>query len=205
MTFVRLQQPWKKPEEPAGLRNVDVCAVSGCLPTPLCQHRVSCGFMPGVSPIQPCAIHQEVFVDAPSGLRVAADDGRVGLKREIYECWPPDMLALFRQAGLPRREPPAYENDTRLTLVDSGAAPKITSPRETLVYTLRNGQRTIPLSSEAAPGVRKIYWFAGAQFIGDSVPTEPLLWKATPGEWTVQVLDDRGRSAGCRVKVEAVE
>lgn len=204
-TFERLRLPWKKPEVPAGLRNVDVCAVSGCLPTPLCQHRVSCGFMPGVSPIQPCAIHQEVFVDAPSGLRVAADDGRVGLKREIYECWPPDMLALFRQAGLPRREPPAYENDTRLTLVDSGAAPKITSPRETLVYTLRNGQRTIPLSSEAAPGVRKIYWFAGAQFIGDSVPTEPLLWKATPGEWTVQVLDDRGRSAGCRVKVEAVE
>jgi penicillin-binding protein 1C len=204
-TFERLRLPWKKPTVPAGLREVEVCAVSGCLPTPLCQHRVPCGFMPGVSPIQPCAIHQEVFVDAQSGLRVATDDGRAGLKREVFECWPPDMLALFRQAGLPRREPPAYENDTRLTLVDSGTAPKITSPRETLVYTLRSGQRTIPLSSEASPGVRKVYWFADSQFVGGSTPTEPLMWKAAPGTWTVQVLDDRGRSASCRVKVEAVD
>lgn len=204
-TFERLKLPWKKPVVPAGLREVEVCAVSGCLPTPLCQHRVRSGFIPGVSPIQPCAIHQEVFVDAQSGLRVPTDDGRAGLKREVFECWPPDMLALFRQAGLPRREPPAYETDTRLALVDSGAAPKITSPRETLVYTLRTGQRTIPLSSEAAPGVRKVYWFADSQFVGGSTPTEPLLWKASPGTWTVQVLDDRGRNASCRVKVEAVE
>ena len=204
-TFERLKLPWKKPVVPAGLREVEVCAVSGCLPTPLCQHRVRSGFIPGVSPIQPCAIHQEVFVDAQSGLRVPTDDGRAGLKREVFECWPPDMLALFRQAGLPRREPPAYETDTRLTLVDSGAAPKITSPRETLVYTLRAGQRTIPLSCEAAPGVRKMYWFADSQFVGGSTPTEPLLWKASPGTWTVQVLDDRGRNASCRVKVEAVE
>ncbi|MFM2143358.1 MAG: penicillin-binding protein, partial [Verrucomicrobiota bacterium] len=204
-TFERLKLPWKKPAVPAGLREVEVCAVSGCLPTPLCQHRVRSGFIPGVSPIQPCAIHQEVFVDAQSGLRVPTDDGRAGLKREVFECWQPDMLALFRQAGLPRREPPAYETDTRLSLVDSGAAPKITSPRETLVYTLRAGQRTIPLSSEAAPGVRKVYWFADSQFVGGSTPTEPLLWKASPGTWTVQVLDDRGRNASCRVKVEAVE
>ena len=117
-TFERLKLPSKKASGPAGLREVEVCAVSGCLPTPLCRHRVRSGFIPGVSPIQPCAIHQEVFVAAQSGLRVPTDDGRVGLKREVFECWPPDMLALFRHAGLRPREPPAYETGTRLSLVE---------------------------------------------------------------------------------------
>lgn len=203
-TFQRLNLPWKKTPMPAGLREIEVCAVSGQLPTPLCRHHTRCGFIPGVSPIQPCQIHQEVFTDATSGLRARCDDGRTGLKREIYECWPPDMLALFRQAGLPRREPPAFETDAKLVLMDSGNAPRITSPRESLVYSIRENQKLIPLSSEAAPGVKKVYWFAGPQFLGVSSPAEPLMWPASPGKWTVQVLDDRGRSASCRVSVEAV-
>ncbi len=203
-TFQRLNLPWKKAPMPAGLREIEVCAISGQLPTPLCRHHTRCGFIPGVSPIQPCLIHQEVFTDTTSGLRTRCDDGRPGLKREIYECWPPDMLALFRQAGLPRREPPAFETDAKLVLMDSGNAPRITSPRESLVYSIREGQKSIPLSSEAAPGVKKVYWFAGAQFLGVSSPAEPLMWPSSPGKWTVQVLDDRGRSASCRVNVEAV-
>ncbi|MDZ4404366.1 penicillin-binding protein 1C [Prosthecobacter sp.] len=204
-TFQRLNLPWKKAPMPAGLREIEVCAISGQLPTPLCQHHTRCGFIPGVSPIQPCQIHQEVFTDATSGLRARCDDGRPGLKRDIYECWPPDMLALFRQAGLPRREPPAFEADAKLMVMDSGNAPRITSPRESLVYSIRESQKSIPLSSEAAPGVKKVYWFAGPQFLGTASPAEPLMWPASPGKWTVQVLDDRGRSASCRVNVEAVE
>ena len=204
-TFQRLNLPWKKTPVPPGLREIDVCAVSGQLPTPLCRHHVRSGFIPGVSPIQPCLIHQEVFTDAASGLRTRCDDGRPGLKREVYECWPPDMLALFRQAGLPRREPPAFEAEAKLSVIDSGSAPRITSPRESLVYSIRKGQKSIPLSSEAAPGVKKVYWFAGPQFLGTTAPAEPLMWSASPGKWIVQVLDDRGRSADCRVSVESVE
>jgi penicillin-binding protein 1C len=203
-TFQRLNLPWKKALMPSGLREIEVCAVSGQLPTPLCRHHTRCGFIPGVSPIQPCQIHQEVFTDATSGLRTRCDDGRLGLKREIYECWPPDMLALFRQAGLPRREPPAFETNAKLVLMDSGNAPRITSPRESLVYSIRESQKSIPLSSEAAPGVKKVYWFAGPQFLGTASPAEPLMWPASPGKWTVQVLDDHGRSASCSVSVEAV-
>jgi penicillin-binding protein 1C len=208
-TFRQLRLPVKRRAPPAGVKQIDLCAVSGQLPCPHCQHRLRGWFIPGVSSIEPCRIHREIFVDSHSGYRVPANDGRSGLRREVFEFWPPDMLQLFRQAGLPRREAPPLEPSARsYAVADKAAAPHIISPRAALVYTLRSHdtqRQTIPLRTDTAPGVRKVYWFAGQQFLGVSAPAEPLLWKASPGEWKLQVLDDHGRTAACDVRVEMVE
>lgn len=208
-TFQRLALPYHKAKLPAGVKEIELCAVSGQLPTPLCQHRIRGGFIPGISPIQPCQIHQEILMDPAGGLRIANDDGRPGLRREVYECWPPDMLALFRQAGLPRREPPPFDTRANAVLTrDNGNPPRIASPREALVYHVRThqaDQRRIPLRADTAPGVHKVYWFAGAQFLGASPPAEALLWEAVAGKSTLHVMDDHGRSASCQVQVEVVE
>lgn len=206
--FRRLDLPYHSTPKPAAVTEVDLCAVSGQLPTPLCRHQVRGGFIPGVSPIQPCQIHQEILIDGSSGLRVAADDGRPGLARQIYECWPPDTLALFKHAGLPRKEPPPFEKTSSLSARGSGDDLHIDSPRASLVYHLRThdtAQRSIPLRAATAPGVRKVYWFAGTQFVGTSTPAEPFLWQANAGTWIVHVLDDHGRSASCQIRVEEVQ
>ena len=183
--------------------------MSGALPTPQCEHRIHGWFIPGVSPIAPCQVHREVFIDGNSGRRLASDDGRAGLRREVFEFWPPDMLELFRKAGLPRREPPPLEPDARALLsADAHGAPRITSPRTSLVYTLRANdpaRQSIPLRADVTPGVRKVYWFAGQQFLGATAPVEPLMWHAATGEWKLQVLDDHGRIASCELRVEMVE
>jgi len=57
------------PPPGANLKQVDFCAVSGDLPGPFCSHRTQGWFIPGVSPIATCAVHQAVWVDAVSGLR----------------------------------------------------------------------------------------------------------------------------------------
>jgi penicillin-binding protein 1C len=207
--FHQLQLPVKRKAPPPGVEEVELCAVSGQLPCPHCQHRLHGWFIPGVSPIAPCSIHREIYIDTHTGFRVTANDGRAGLRREVCEFWPPDMLALFKQAGLPRREAPPLEPSARAyATADASAAPHITSPRAALVYTLRASdtkKQTIPLRTETAPGVRKVYWFAGQQFLGVSAPAEPLLWQASPGSWKLQVLDDHGRTATCDVRVEMVE
>ncbi len=207
--FHQLRLPLHHQDPPAGVKQVELCAVSGQLPCPHCQHRLRGWFIPGISPIAPCSIHREVFLDGQTGLRVTANDGRPGLRREVFEFWPPDMLELFRQAGLSRREAPPLEPSARaFAAAERGGAPHITSPRAALVYTLRAGdarRQTIPLRSDTAPGVRKVYWFAGQQFLGASAPAEPLLWQASPGSWKLQVLDDHGRTATCDVRVEMVE
>jgi penicillin-binding protein 1C len=206
--FRHLRLPMKRESRPAGVAQVELCAVSGQLPTPHCQHRVQGGFIPGVSPITPCDIHREVLVDAATGLRVAGDDGKHELKREVYEFWPPDMLEMFKLAGVPRKTPPPLEPSAEaLAAADAAAVPKIVSPRAALVYTLQASdaaRQSIPLRADTAPGVNRVFWFAGSRFLGASDPATAVMWAASAGKWHVHVLDDHGRSAAVEIRVEMV-
>lgn len=207
-TFRHLRLPIKREKPPAGVSQVELCAVSGQLPTPHCQHRVQGGFIPGVSPITPCDIHREVLIDTYTGLRVIRDDGRRALKHEVFEFWPPDLLEMFKLAGVPRKTPPPLEASAEsLAAADAGAVPKIVSPRASLVYTLQASdaaRQKIPLRADTAPGVNRVFWFAGSRFLGASDPATPVMWAAAAGKWRVHVLDDQGRSAAVEVRVEMV-
>jgi penicillin-binding protein 1C len=199
--FARLHLPEKPVVAPAGVRQVELCAISGGLPGPWCRQHSSGWFIPGVSPISLCQLHREILVDGVTGKRVARDDGRPGLRREVHEFWPPDMLELFRRAGLPRRVPPMPENGTdTLAGLDHGEAPRIISPLAGRIYQ-PDAQSVIPLKANAAPGVTSFYWFSGDAFIGSCAPGATLAWKAPPGDHKLRLLDDHGRAAETSLRV----
>ncbi len=56
------------PPPGANLKRVEFCAVSGDLPETHCTQRVEGWFIPGISPIKTCEVHQEVLVDVATGL-----------------------------------------------------------------------------------------------------------------------------------------
>jgi penicillin-binding protein 1C len=202
--FGRLHLPDKPIVPPDGVRRVDLCAKSGDLPGPWCSQTRSGWFIPGVSPISMCQLHREILVDPSTGKRVARDDGRPGLKREVHEFWPPDMLELFRKAGLPRRPPPEPENGTdSLSGFDHGEAPRIVSPLAGRIYQTGGaaGYAVIELKARAVPGVRNLYWFCGEMFLGTCAAGDTLSWKPTPGSRKLRVLDDHGRAAEAVVQV----
>ncbi len=203
-TLAALNLPAAPDFPPSGVSRVPLCAESGALPCRHCQHRTEDWFIPGVSPISPCTVHREVWIDAASGLRVAADDGSRPLRREVREFWSAEQLKMFARAGVPRQPPPAWEPGT-----DSwtGHAPHIVSPQSRLVYAQQASspeRNSVPLRAEAAPGVRRITWFAGGRLIGSSRPDENLFWQPAPGEWRLRAVDDTGRVGECMVTVERV-
>ncbi len=196
-----------QPPPGANLQQVEFCAVTGQLPTAACTHRCTGWFIPGISPITPCEVHREILVEAESGLRVPADDGTLTLRREVYEFWPSDLLALFEKAGLPRRRPPPFAPGTDAEMTArTGKPPQILSPVAGRVYALRPGDEThgtIALQAQTEPDVAKLYWFAGKTFLGSTSPREPLHWRPTPGEYHLTALDDRGRASTARVTLQA--
>jgi penicillin-binding protein 1C len=200
----RLRLPDKPIIPPAGVRQVVLCATSGDLPGPWCRQTTSAWFIPGVSPITLCQLHREILVDGVTRQRVARDDGRPGLRREVHEFWPPDMLELFRKAGLPRRPPPDPENGTdTLAGLDHGDAPIIISPLSGRVYQIddRIAASAIPLEVRVTSGVQKCYWFCGEAFLGSCAPGDTLPWQPAPGSHKLRVLDDHGRAAEASVRV----
>jgi penicillin-binding protein 1C len=201
--FDRLKLPNSPTPPPPTVRQVELCATSGDLPGAACKQTIPGWFIPGVSPIAPCQLHRDILVDGATGLRVASDDGRPNLRHEIHEFWPPDLLELFRKAGLPRRAPPAPEHGTDSLLgLDHGQPPVITSPLKGRVYQLENAATfEIELKARATPGVRQLYWFCGEAFLGSCPPTIALPWHPSPGDFTLRVLDDAGRSSAATVRI----
>jgi penicillin-binding protein 1C len=202
-----LRASWPEPNDPhrppanANLKRVEFCAVSGNLPGKNCTHRVEGWFIPGISPIKTCDVHQEVLVDVATGLRVPVDDGTRLLRSEVYEFWPSDLLRLFERAGLPRRSPPPFLPGTESELTArSGNPPKIISPAEGNA-TVMDTSSDIPLRAKTDADVREIYWFANKSFIGKSRAAEMLSWKSSRGSYQLIALDDHGRSTSCRVDV----
>ncbi|PYL17503.1 MAG: penicillin-binding protein 1C [Verrucomicrobia bacterium] len=202
-----LRASWPERCEPhlpppgANLKRVEFCAVSGDLPEAHCTHRVEGWFIPGISPIKTCDVHQEVLVDVATGLRVPIDDGTRQLRRDVYEFWPSDLLRLFERAGVARRLPPPFLPGTESDLASRmGNPPRITSPTggRDILFASSNA---IPLRAKTDADVREIYWFADKTFIGKSNVTEMLTWKSTPGDYQLTALDDHGRSASCSVTV----
>lgn len=183
------------PAPELNLKRVEFCAVSGQLPTTFCPHRVEGWFIPGISPIATCDVHREILVDASTGLRVAQDDGTLSLKREVYEFWPSDLLALFERAGVPRKLPPPFLPSIDSELLSRGGhPPKINLPANEMTVS-HNPSNTIPLRAETETGVRKLYWFADKTFLGVCDAHDVLSWKPAPGVYQLTALDDHGRSA----------
>jgi penicillin-binding protein 1C len=182
-TAARLGLNSSRSQPPAGVTEVSLCADSGMLTGPHCPHRTHGWFIAGVSPIGVCDVHREATLA----------DGR----REVREFWPAQRLEQFRRAGLPRAAAPTATNNT-------GPAPRIVSPQSTLTYVLRRGdtaKNSIPLEADAAPGVRQVHWFAGSRYLGASAPAQAFPWHPEPGRWTLQALDDFGRTTRVAVTV----
>jgi penicillin-binding protein 1C len=202
-----LRASWPEPIEPhspppnANLKRVEFCAVSGDLPGQHCTHRVEGWFIPGISPIKTCDVHQEILVDVGTGLRVPIDDGTRQLRREVYEFWPSDLLKLFERAGLPRHSPPPFLPGTESEFAArSGNPPKIVSPSDSHA-SLLGASNEIPLRAKTDADVREIYWFADKNFIGKSRAADVLGWKSLPGTYQLIALDDHGRAGSCRVDI----
>jgi penicillin-binding protein 1C len=190
------------------LAKVEVCALSGGLPGPDCNQRVSTWFIPGKSPIAKCDVHRRIFVNSRTGLR-ACSDGATGTRSEVYEFWPSDLLAIFRQAGIPRRVPPPYEPGCGMDVTASrGAGPRITSPREEVVYSLRisdlNEER-IPLTAITDADTRIVRWFVNEEYLGESASGKPYFWQPKPGKFVVRAVDDLGRASFREVRTQLVE
>ncbi|HEY1314053.1 MAG TPA: penicillin-binding protein 1C [Steroidobacteraceae bacterium] len=190
---------------PASVARIEVCAASGDLPNPACPQTVSTWYIPGKSPIRLSTLHRYVYFDAANH-RVCGPGPEV--RQEVYEFWTSDMLRLFREAGMPRRTPPADPdcgNGSEPGGSDSEAL-HIVSPLRGLVYTER-ALHPAPLALRADVGAatHAVYWFAGNAFIGRAPAGETLPWlPQQSGRYTLRAVDDRGGADTRELEVELV-
>lgn len=200
----RLPHVPNRPPESASLRQVELCAESGQLPGKCCKHLRKGWFMPGVSAISLCSLHQEVIIDEETGMRLLIDDGTRKTRREVFEFWPDDVQKLFAQAGLPRRQPPPFAPGVMAG--DVKGVLQILSPRPGAIYARRAGdlRDEIALRARTDANTGRVFWFDGAQFLGSCAAQESLPWSPGAGRHEVIVVDQNGRKATAGFRVEVL-
>ena len=194
------------PPPGANLRQVELCAESGQFPELHCRHRIQGWFIPGVSPITTCAVHQDVIIDQATGLRLLADDGSRAVRREVFEFWPQDIEELFAKAGLPRRRPPPFLPG-QINLASGNGSLKIVSPRPGAVFTRRadaSDKSKLALQVSGNSDSRRVFWFDGAQFLGSCDAGQSLRWLPSAGAHQLTAMDQDGRKAEAQIRVEVI-
>jgi penicillin-binding protein 1C len=194
------------PGKQLNLKQVQVCALSGQIPNDDCPFKKTTWFIPGVSPFTQCAIHRRLTIDTLSGFQICPGfEGPTTSK--VFEFWPTDLLAVFKQAGLNRRVPPALHSDCRQDAYGD-IGPKIISPKKNIVYNLRSkgsDSKQIPLIAVGDGNVTHFSWSIDYKPIGTTKAHYPLLWDAVPGHHLVSVYDTFGRTATTSIYIKWVD
>jgi penicillin-binding protein 1C len=161
---------------------VNVCARSGQIPGPHCKHTTPTWFIPGVSPLAPCALHRT--------------DGN--------EAWGSDMRRLFADQGLPRRAQHAPVASS--TVPAGGDAPVIVSPQVDTTYHVRvtdASHNTLPLIAHTDAHSDWVHWFLDDAYLGEAAAGDALFWPLQQGAHTLLAVDEQGRATAQRLTVRA--
>lgn len=192
-------------KQPQNVKRVDVCRASGDLPNAFCPDITSTWFIPGKSPIKVSDLHRAVQIDSRTG-QATCNKGPF-TRTEVYEYWPTDMQKLFRDAGMPRRQPPAEVTCDQADMrASDGGNVTITAPATSATYTLRLSKAApIVLSASAINARQDLFWFANSGLIGKARAEDAINWSpATPGNYQIRVIDHEGRSDTREVVVEFI-
>ena len=191
---------------PENCRQVEVCSISGGLPSENCKTKELAWFIPGVSPIGKCKIHRKINIDTRTGYRTdETPEEKPYVQSVVREFWPSDLQQLFEQAGLPRMIPPEYPpEEYKFDYKKQGYPPEIISPMSNTDYVFRyknQSKNKIMLCATADADTSELMWFNGTQFIGRSKPGQSIEWAPPPGSYEIVVTDQKGRADNVFVNI----
>ena len=94
---------------PPGLKAVEVCAVSGLLPTEHCPDRVKALFIEGTEPTEYCNVHRVERVNRQTGRLATACTPPELVEERVYEIFPPEAADWVRDQGI--AQPPTQRDE----------------------------------------------------------------------------------------------
>jgi hypothetical protein len=108
--------------EPEGLVRVEVCSLSGKLPSPHCPHRKIELFIASTEPREYCTMHRPIRIDVSTGMLATEVCPAEQIVERVYPFLPAEVAEWGRKQGIP--QPPAEycslhgksEADTRHTI-----------------------------------------------------------------------------------------
>jgi len=203
MEEVLKSRPVREFAEPEGLVRVEVCSLSGKLPSPYCPHRKTELFIAGTEPREYCTMHRPVRIDVTTGMLATENCPPEQVVERVYTFLPPEAMEWGRKQGIPQ-PPTEYcflhgqsEADTRYTIqgnqspisnLQSPISIVMTSPDPFSVFRLSPalplGHQRIEVAARLAEEMvvtELILYVDGESLAELSTPPYRSMWPLTPG------------------------
>jgi membrane carboxypeptidase/penicillin-binding protein PbpC len=211
MTWALKGRPPASFERPEGLVEVEVCALSGLLPTHDCPHKRREWFIEGTEPERECDLHQRYRIDTATGLLATEQTPPERVRERVYAVYPPEAVAWAIGQGLPQ-PPPAPEERVgggEETIREGVVAPlEIVSPFQNDRYRLsaslpREDQRLMIEARAGGQAVlsRVTLYVDGLALVSFAAPPYQAWWVLEPGEHQIHAV---GETAAGQVVSEAI-
>jgi penicillin-binding protein 1C len=181
-------------DAPGDLAEVEVCALSGHIPTDACDHRVKVLAPVHAVPTSPCPYHQAFDVDeAGHAVVPACKTPGATYTRKSFVVLPSGVTAWL--AAHERQIPDAPEFAPGCAGDTGGTPPTIVTPGEGQIITLVPG---VPAKVQAVPFTAstrsaEVSWFVDGELVATTPPAERVFWTPRAGKHEIVVADAAGR------------
>lgn len=174
-------------DQPPGLQRVEVCALSGLIPTDFCAFKKWEWFIEGTQPTRADSFYRRVFLDQASGR--LADSGTPPMRRvpRIVLDLPPEAIPWAREQKLVVLADLIDSVDKATGITDQGLAIDLVSPAGGSKFQLSDSvpaeHQKIMLEAVAARNIRSVTFFVDGEKLAtlDSQPFQ-VWWMLTPGD-----------------------
>lgn len=178
-------------KEPPGLVRVEVCALSGLLPTPYCPHKRTELFIAGTQPTQADTFYRPIQIDLATGFPASPDTPPERRATRVALVLPPEAREWARENGQwPVIDDPGMMNEAEgaalrplwLTSPDPGAILRL-SP------ALPHAEQRIAIQAQASISLAQITLLADGEVLAEFTgPPYRALWTLAPGSHTFQAI-----------------
>ena len=195
-------------DRPAGrVEEIEVCSLSGALPTDACEHRrrevfaVVAGAGEGggggrsTAPTSACAMHERARIDKRNGLRAGKACGADVVEERVFERFDARMAAWARAAGRPVMQeawsPPCPGGPAEETHAARGRL-RVAYPQEGARFSIDPGaaaKQAIRLRADVPPGVAEVRFVIDGRARAVKAPFA-VEWSLSPGSHRVRVEAD---------------
>ena len=185
------------------IKEVDICAPTGDLPSQFCPEVEKGYFISGVSPIKITDVYRQIPIDKKTGLRACYYNSDTAYLK-TYEFWFADTVLLFQKSGIRKEIPLKYMPDCKIQEISSiGRSPVIVTPSQNSSYQIyNNSAKDIPFTASTDRDADTVYWFLNAKYIGSSKSNEIFYWKSQAGDYIITASDNLGRSTSSTFSVQ---
>jgi len=202
MRKVLSDRPKLQFQRPSGLVNVDVCAISGLLPTEDCPYHRQEWFIPGTEPVKSDTLYRRVWIDRATGFLAGEQTPLEQRFSQIVLDLPPEAQAWARTQGLnllsdlikaSAGQPGNATQDNQDQLVTGGNSNsiKLVSPGSNSVYYLAGGygdlqriymQSVADLINPDVELQEVVFWVDGVQVARITSPPYEAWWSLIAGK-----------------------